>query len=119
MLAVVVGQRQGRWATELSGKSRPAREARRALEDAGLELEAAAGSNDDDHVVGLAVVVGWHCVTGEARHEQSFALMQASLGHHWRRREHRFFEHRVLAASEICGQLPLPANWEFMPARSG
>ena len=113
-LAVIVGQHRGRWATEVKGKSLPAREAQRALQDAGLDLEPVGL----DRIVGLAVVVGWRCVTGEAGHEQTLALMKASESHHSRRKVQRFLEHRVLACTEVSSEVPLPQNWQYLPARS-
>ena len=113
-MAVVVGQRQGRWATEIGGACDPAREAQGALQDAGLDV-APTGF---DHVVGLAVVAGWRCVTSEAGHKQSLSLMRASLGYHSRRKVQRFLEHRVLVSAEICAEVPLPEKWQCMTARA-
>ena len=113
-LAVIVGQHQGRWATEVKGKSRPALAAQRALQDAGLDLEPVGL----DRIVGLAVVVGWRCVTGEAGHEQTLALMKASESHHSRRNVQRFLEHKVLASTEFSFEVPLPQNWQYLPALS-
>ena len=113
-LAVVVGQRQGRWAREINAARGPAREARRLLQEAGLDLEC----DSPDRVVGLAAVVGWRCVASEVGHVQSLALIEASLDHHLRRKVQRFLEHRVLASTEITVEVPLPSGWQHMPAKA-
>ena len=112
-LAVVVGQRHGRWAREVGGEGKPCAQAREALQAAGQQLQCDA----PDSVVGLAVVCGWRCVTGVAGHAQTLCLMRASLHYHKRRRVQRFLEHRVLAGSEVCGQLDLPDDWQHGTAR--
>ena len=113
-LAVIVGQREGRWAREIAGTRKAGQEARRQLQKVGLEVEAAG----PDRVVGLAALVGWRCVTGEVGHVQSLAMIGASLERHPKRKLQRFLEHRVLASTELSADVPLPAGWQYAPAKA-
>ena len=47
----------------------------------------------------------------------TLALMKASEGQHPRRKVQRFLEHRVLARTEVGVEVPLPRNWQYLPAR--
>ena len=84
------------------------------MQEVGLEVEAAS----PDRVVGLAALVGWRCVTGEVGHVQSLAMIGASLERHPKRKIQRFLEHRVLASTELSADVPLPAGWQYAPAKA-
>ena len=106
VLAVVVGERQGRGAREvLSRRSGAASRVRASLQVHPLP---------EDRVLGLVAFAGWRIVDGAASDACAFELMQALADWHCRSAHLvHFAEHRVLSACVFRGEVPpLPLLWK-------
>ena len=98
--AVLIGKSGGRWWPELQGH---AEACRGALAQVSRALGDRAGQQPptDTAIVGVAVVRAWRCVRSAASHQDTYALMQASMAHHPRRSGERYLEHEVLASARV------------------
>lgn len=97
VLAVVIGQRRGRWSEELAGSAEAWRSGASILGQRLGQHPVEFGGI----VVGHVVFEGWRFITGTASCRETLLLSQASLTHHGHRHGQRFLEHKALAAATL------------------
>ena len=121
VLAVLVGQVNGRWSAELAHHGHPCRALAARVKARCGEVSRASSASDNGVAVGIAVLRQWRFVVSVASTKDTHALMCASIAFHPRRDGQRFLEHEVVAAAIVPTQevvVPVPADLSAWPAAS-
>jgi len=120
VLCVLIGTPQGRWHAEFTNIG-SGREAMRLLCVASGIFDMTGFVVDTPVACGLAVMVAWRFVHGQAGWDETYVMMKVAQGFHRRRDGAKYLEHPVLAAMALPVEgtrLPLPLDWAFMPAHA-
>ena len=121
-VAVLIGQRQGRWWRELNGSCKASKAALKLVSAAASQsgAVAAAQAEASDIVVGVAAIRGWRCVHDAASDDRTYALMKASADFHRQRSGQRCLEHMVVAAAVLQRHddrfMVAPVSCDTLPA---